>query len=128
MFRNPVIAFNYPLPRRNSAQKGLEISTGLMCLLSQAQMAVVFCGRCLLKGYNSMLVPVERLTSSVLWRFLVDKTGDRLPYTAGCDLSNLQDFTVVFFEGVRHFVGWTSNATFLTGQSCFVTSLRLMMI
>ncbi|KAF2764695.1 hypothetical protein EJ03DRAFT_262861, partial [Teratosphaeria nubilosa] len=117
MFRNPVIVSQYPISRRHDNEQGLEISLGMMATLSQAQSAVIFAGRCLLKGYNSMLVPTKRTDSSVQWHLLVDKQGERLSSVEGWQMAKVNSFADAFFEGARHFVGWAAKVEGIAGTA-----------
>jgi hypothetical protein len=117
MFRNPVIAHNYPTPHRMSQEMGLELSLDLMLALARTFWAAVYDGVLLLKGFNTILTPTLKTGDSVVWHLTVDKSGDRLSYNAGVGSSCLHSIGEAIFDGARHFVGWTTTADFLVGES-----------
>ena len=107
MFKNPVMAVGYPVPLRGAYEQGLEMSMPLLTTLGQTYWATSFNGF-LLKGYNSIMVPVKRIGDSVIWHFKVRKDGDRMPYTDGHQTSSaFRCYSDAIFPGARHFVGWT---------------------
>ena len=115
MFRNPVIAGGYPVPLREANEQGLEVSVPLLTTLGQTYWATTFNGF-LLKGFNSLMVPVKRIGNSVIWHFKVSKDGDRMPYTDGHQTSSaFHCYSDAIFPGARHFVGWT-NAESTAGK------------
>jgi hypothetical protein len=74
MVLNPVIAEGYPVPKREepSMQKGLELSLGLMPVLSHADWATNFGSTFLLKGTISALVPAIAAGTFIVWHFLIN--------------------------------------------------------
>jgi hypothetical protein len=117
MFRNPVIAHNYPTPHRMPQEMGLELSLDLMLSLARTLWAAVYDGVLLLKGFNTILTPTLKLGNSVVWHLTVNKGRDRLSYNAGVGSSCLHSIGEAIFDGARHFVGWTKSADFLVGKS-----------
>jgi hypothetical protein len=116
MFRNPVIAHNYPTPHRTPQEKGLELSLDLMISVARTFWAAIYDGFLLLKGFNTILTPTLKTGDSVVWHLTVDKSGERLSYNAGVGSSCLHSVGEGMFDGARHFVGWTTSADFLVGE------------
>ena len=115
MFRNPVIAKGYPTKQRKDVESGLEVGREMMAVLSQAPQFAEFAGRVMLKGFNSILAPIERIGNSIKWHFLANKNRKRLSYRVGRQYSMFSSFDDVFFEGARHFVGWNRSAEIVAG-------------
>ncbi|KAK5715949.1 hypothetical protein LTR15_009774 [Elasticomyces elasticus] len=118
LFKNPVIALGYPIPARKLGEVGLELSLHMMMVLGQTLCAATFAGRSMLKGYNSLFVPTSCVGSSIIWHFLVNEDGSRLPYNDGIAASAAADAYLLdqnTLESGRHFVGWTPAADILAG-------------
>jgi hypothetical protein len=116
MFRNPVVAHNYPTPCRKSREMGLELSFNLMLALARTFWVTLYDGALLLKGFNTILTPTSKIDDSVTWHLTVNRGGDRLSYNAGIGTSCIRTTGDAIFEGARHFVGWTTSAKFLVGK------------
>jgi hypothetical protein len=117
MFRNPVIAFGYPVPtREHEKEVGLEVSTSMLSVLSRATWATVFGGVAVLKGWCTLATVAAKVKESVIWHFVANHTGGRIPYPQEpqTDQFSISD---AFFPGVRHFVAWTESAKLLIGKS-----------
>ncbi|KAK4965765.1 hypothetical protein LTR42_011778 [Elasticomyces elasticus] len=118
LFKNPVIALGYSIPARKLGEVGLELSLHMMMVLGQTLCAAAFAGRSMLKGYNSLFVPTSCVGSSIIWHFLVNEDGSRLPYNDGIAASAAADAYLLdqnTLESGRHFVGWTPAADILAG-------------
>lgn len=115
MFRNPVIAKGYPIPRRVEPNTGLEMPINMMAGLVGTRHVNVFDGKLFIKGHASMLIPRRRHGDLLLWHFLRLPSGERIsywheagPHIAGIDKSHLST--------LRHIVGWCSQAKFVAGK------------
>jgi len=117
MFRNPVIAHNYPTPFRKPQEMGLELSLDLMLTLARTFWAAIYDGVLLLKGFNTILTPTLKSDDSIIWHLTVDRRGERLSYNAGIGSSCIHGAGDAIYEGARHFVGWTKSANSLVGKS-----------
>lgn len=115
MFRNPVIAKGFPIPRRRHGERGLELSLEMLAILGQTFWATHFDGF-LLKGFNSVTTPVKRIGESVLWHFLVNKDGSRIHYCDAAHRSQMLSADEAVFAKARHFVGWTDRVEILAGE------------
>jgi hypothetical protein len=116
MFKNPVIAHNYPTPHPKPQEVGLELSLDLMLTLAQTFWAAIYEGALLLKGFNTILTPTLKINDSIVWHLTVNRSGDRLSYNAAIGSSCVHNIGDAIFDGARHFVGWTKSAEFLVGK------------
>jgi hypothetical protein len=117
MFRNPVIAFGYPVPaREHEKEVGLEVSISMLSALSRATWATVFGGVTVLKGWCTMATVAAKVGKSVIWHFVANHSGHRMSYpqTPQTDLFSISD---VLFSGARHLVAWTGSAKLIIGKS-----------
>lgn len=118
LFRNPIIAKGYPIPARESGERGLEISISIMAVLGNASWAIRFDRTLFLKGFSSLFAPMKRIGSSILWHFMTHADGKRMSYNEGLSLGPITDiFDPSLLEAGRHFVGWTPSANIFTGKS-----------
>lgn len=118
LFQNPVIADGYPVCARGPGEEGLELLLQMMLLLGQAPWITLYEGATMLKGFNSLFVPMACPGSSIFWHFLLDQDGSRLSYNRGLEeimeVYALDDATL---QSRRHFVGWTPAADILAGKA-----------
>lgn len=116
MFRNPTIAYGYPIPLRRNGEVGLEVSLPIMACLGAASRMMDFNRTLFLKGFCSMFVPTMQAGQSIIWHYLLQKDGQRMSYNRGLalerDCNNLSWSTL---QESRHFVGWTPSARILAG-------------
>ena len=87
-----------------------------MAVLSQAPRTVVFAGKLLMKGFNSILAPVERLGNSLKWHFLINKDLKRMSYGSALKHSTISSYDEAFFAGARHFIGWSPSVSIIAGK------------
>jgi len=124
MFRNPVLATGFPVPSREADEQGLEMSLPLLTTLGQTFWATNFNGL-LLKGFNSIAIPVKRIGNSVLWHFQVNEDGGRMSYTDADQTRPFRCYEDAMFSRARHFVGWTHSESIAGQSSPFATSTRI---
>lgn len=116
MFRNPTIAYGYPIPARRHGDEGLEVSLAIMALLGAAPRIIHFGQTLFLKGFCSLFVPMIRIGQSVIWHYLLQADGQRISYNCGLALErNCNDLTWSTLQESRHFVGWTPSAKITAG-------------
>lgn len=74
MVKNPVIAQGYPVPKREEGptKAGLELSIGLLAILSHADWVTTYRSTLLLRGIISALVPVIETATCLVWHFLLN--------------------------------------------------------
>jgi hypothetical protein len=124
MFRNPVVALGYPVPKRSHNELGLEVTTSMLRVLSRAARATVFGGVVVLKGWSTMAMVVAKIKESVMWHFVCNQTGDRIAYPQNQQTEPLS-ITEAFSPESRHFVGWTNSADIIIGESLYTRSCLL---
>jgi hypothetical protein len=113
LFSNPVIAYNFPIPRRDDGLVGLEIPIKMMATLGGASHAVEFNGGLMLKGFSCMFVPYKRHGNSIQWHFITNEDNNRLEYFQAdqqCPkrLRNVNQESLV---STRAFLGWWGEVT-----------------
>jgi hypothetical protein len=103
------IAGGFPIAARRQGEEGLELGLELMTSLAGANYATLFRDNFLLKGFASMLIPIQQVGQNILWHLVHDSNGGFLPYTASDAFAAFACDTRVGIEslnGNRHFVGW----------------------
>lgn len=111
LFQNPVIVQGFPIRARRYGEMGLEISVDIMAGLGNADYYAFFKEIPVLKGFSSMFIATQQLDCSMLWHFVVDLSGERLPYSTAQNYhpgnSAIKKFSTV--DVTRNFVRWTSS-------------------
>lgn len=121
LFNNPVIVTDYPvLPRPRpllEPSKGLEVPFDILIALAETPVFTSFGPNYLMKGYSTMLVPVLEICNIIVWHFVFNETGDRLPFLDSrlSDLDSIRPIAVDNHQ-IRHIVGWCSNAKSMAGK------------
>ncbi|KAI6576213.1 hypothetical protein MCOR06_011122 [Pyricularia oryzae] len=83
MFRNPVVATGFPIRSRNPSiteNCGMEMSLGLVALLTNCRQVVPFAGTTFLKGFAAMLAAVKIVGDTVLWHLCYNPQGGYISY------------------------------------------------
>ena len=115
MFRNPTVAYGYPIPLRHG-ERGLEVSLSIMTCLGATSWAIEFNQTLFLKGFCSLFVPMMVIGQSIIWHFLLQGDRSRISYNQGLALEPVPtDISVPSLQDRRHFVGWTSPASIIAG-------------
>ena len=118
LFQNPVIVQGFPIRARSHGEMGLEIPVDIMAGLGNADYHALFKEIPVLKAFSSMFIATQQLDCSMLWHFVVDLSGKRLPYPTALkyhpDDSAIGNFGAV--DVTRNFVGWTSSVRRLAGK------------
>ncbi|KAJ0425969.1 hypothetical protein BJY00DRAFT_324414 [Aspergillus carlsbadensis] len=131
LFRNPVLVRGFPIARRASelgSATGLEIPIHMMARLARSRVLNSFCGRTVLKGFSTLLVPTRRLDGVIVWHLIHDEYGDRVSYLECLQEPHIHQIPVREIQKARHILGWCSKARFLAGTASAnydVTSSRL---
>jgi hypothetical protein len=124
LFRNPTIVQGFPILARPLEVKGLEISLDMLYTLAETHYATRYDSGLLLKGHSTLLIPVRREDSSIMWHFLHRNDGQRIPYydfRKSCPKEMITDdlFTQNYdSQEFKHFVGWTPYVSRYLGTSC----------
>ncbi|KAK4451988.1 hypothetical protein QBC34DRAFT_436242 [Podospora aff. communis PSN243] len=118
--KNPAVAVGFPVPRRAPKVRGLEISLDAMALLVGAPRLALFNGHAVLKGHNAaMVLAAESPDQMMLWHFICNEDGSRLPYSDPRIKSSFVVEEVSALErirGARHLLGWASNVSYNIGS------------
>ena len=114
LFRNPVIVRGFPIMERDPNLPGLEIPLHIMGALIQTKCAYAFNRTMILKGFSSMLVPVDQTNGMTLWHHIFHTDKTRITY-AERGLSTLQISNFSKLQSNRHIVGWCAHARILAG-------------
>lgn len=116
LFGNPVVVEGYPILRRPMRGTGLEIPLNMMSSLAKAPRVHNFLGRLSLKGFSTLLVPVERVDDTVLWHLYYREDGSRIPYfECGGEINECR-LTLSQLMTTRHILGWCSEARYQAGM------------
>ncbi len=119
LFRNPVIVKGYPILARIQEERGLEIPLNMMAGLGEASRVTDFDGGFLIKGFCALFCPVKRIKDSILWHYLFQQDGSRIPYLAAdqrCPNRARHGIDTSCLQLSRHFLGWTSSVECLAGK------------
>jgi hypothetical protein len=114
LFFNPVIAYNFPIPKRGE-EVGLEIPIEMMASLGGASHAVEYEGGIVMKGFSSMFVPLRRSRDCIQWHYITNKDDSRLEYwqadkrCPGRALLDSVDHQSL--KSTRAFLGWWGETT-----------------
>lgn len=100
---------------------GLEAPFDIMCALAETDMATTHDNKFMLKGFSSMLVPVVKEASAIVWHFRFDNTQNRLCYSAA-EASCITEHEYSSrgldrIKSMRHIIAWIPDAMLLTGTS-----------
>lgn len=117
MFRNPVVVWGYPIPRRHDLETGtgLEIPLDMLVALTDASGVSEFDDKTFIKGYSAMLIPTKQADDLILWHLLFNEDGSRISYT-DCRIEALEHVRPTGLKQARHILGWVSHARNNTGS------------
>lgn len=116
MFRNPVIAKGFPIPRRPVHAQELEIPLEMMAGLGCTPWITNFAGNTMLKGFSTLFAATSEVAGTVIWHFVADEAVKRMPYVTGLPRCGQPlELDALTIETARHFVGWTPHADVLLG-------------
>lgn len=120
LFRNPVVARGYPIPRRSEYNTGLDIPLNILARLAQAHRATMFDGKMVIKGFSTMLVPTKRTEDMLIWHLLFNNDQRHISY-GDHRVSSTQELydesaTVNDLERCRNILGWASVASNHAGK------------
>lgn len=121
LFRNAVIAQGYPTRRRSQNEQGLEIPLQLMLELGLTDSVTMYNNGLVIDGLQSMFVPVDRSKDTIQWHYLYSEEDECMMFSRAdevCSNRLRSDRLDEHALGVaRHFVGWTTHAEILFGNS-----------
>ena len=117
LFRNCCIANGVSVITRQEEEKGIEIPFSLMATLGGFDRVADYAGQLVLKGFDTLFVPMKKSGGSIIWHLITKPNGRRISYNAMYALPGQPEATVCMQDlyDSRHFVGWVSNASQHTG-------------
>lgn len=116
MFTGAVTVNNFPIPRRPRSGTGLEISLPMVATLMSSARLYDFMGRFYLKGFSSMLVPVDFVGGVVFWHLSCNLEGYRISFLEAESVLGNSDLSAEALKTARHVVGWCSEALCMAGK------------
>ena len=128
LFRNCCIANGVSVNARQEEEKGLEIPFSLMATLGGFDRVAEYAGQLVLKGFETLFVPMKKGGGSIIWHLITKPNGRRISYNAMYTLPGQPEATVCMQDlyDSRHFLGWVSNASQHTGISTVFPAYRLL--
>ncbi|KAK0721195.1 hypothetical protein B0T21DRAFT_48832 [Apiosordaria backusii] len=124
MFRNAVIVKGFPIPHRPSRNTGLEIPLHMAAGLMDTPKMHEFLGRYYLKGFSTMLAPVELIGGVVLWHLYHNRSGRRISYCDALNSGSKARISLKELHTSRHIIGWCSEALCMAGDQDANYSIR----
>ncbi|KAK4203407.1 hypothetical protein QBC40DRAFT_317133, partial [Triangularia verruculosa] len=116
MFRNAAIAKGFPIPRRTRHNTGLEVPLHMAAGLMDSPKLHEFMGHYCLKGFSTMLAPVELIDGVVLWHFYYNPAGKRISYCDAVKNEGKDRISLEELQSSRHVIGWWSNVFYMAGD------------
>ena len=118
LFHNCCIADGVTVNTRPEDEKGLELSFSLMATLGGFDRVANYAGQLVLKGFETLFVPMKRSGGSIIWHLITKPNGRRISYNAMYELAEPADPGVCVQDLYvsRHFLGWVSNASQHAGE------------
>lgn len=112
-----VLVDGYPISRRSLPNTGLEASLEVLATLTDAKRIDTYNQRLYIKGFSTMLVPVETSGNLILWHLFFNPTGARISYfNSTADHLTLKNTDI---EQRRHILGWCTEAEVMAGKFSF---------
>lgn len=128
MMKNFVVAHGFPIPTRDFSERGIEIPFELMTTLGNIWYPKEYLGGIVLKGFSTVIVPVDLHGTSVQWHFLhnenkremlhMEAIYERCPDIKIVEQAKFEDITST---DKRHFLGYAEEAKISLGTkyACF---------
>ncbi|KAK0652381.1 hypothetical protein B0T16DRAFT_454752 [Cercophora newfieldiana] len=120
IFKNPAVAWGFPVLARPAEFPGLEISLDAMALLVDAPRLTVFNQRAVLKGHNAAIVLTDGSRGSIMrWHFICNDNGSRLPFSDHRIRSGFLmegEHAMEQIQGARHVLGWSPRVSYNIGS------------
>ncbi|KAL6825941.1 hypothetical protein J3E69DRAFT_279665 [Trichoderma sp. SZMC 28015] len=116
LFQSPVVVKGYPIPRRPTYHKGLEIGIDVMATLVGTNRINIFKKKIFIKGFSTMMIPTGYSDNILFWHLIYNEYGDRISYLDS-KVSHLEGINSSDIESVRHILGWSSEVRCLSGTS-----------
>lgn len=128
LFHNCCIARGAFLNPHGEDDRGLEMPFDLMATLGGFDRVADYAGQLVLKGFETLFVPMKKTRGSIIWHLITKPNGRRISYNAMYALAAPPDATVCMQDlyNSRHFLGWVSNASQHTGIPTAFPAYRLL--
>jgi len=113
LFRNICVVDGFPISPRSGEELGPELPFDLMAQLGGAHRATYWNGRLVLKGFETLFVPVKKVGDCISWHLVTKANCRRISFNAvgklgdGCE----QQVYVEDLLSCRHFLGWVPKAS-----------------
>lgn len=116
LFGRPVVVEGFPIPRRSEEDSpGLEIPLNIMAGLTRARRVGSFEGKTVLKGFETMLLPMKCTKDIVTWHLVHSKSGERISYLESGNFQTA-DVQIPKLEKSRHILGWCPEMKSYAGR------------
>jgi hypothetical protein len=113
LFRGICVADGFPVSTRHGEEPGLELPFDMMAQLGGAHRATYWNDRLVLKGFETLFVPVKKADACITWHLVTKFDHRRVSYNSAAEIG--QDCEEQMFVGdlldCRHFLGWVGNAS-----------------
>lgn len=113
LFRGICVADGFPVSTRRGEEPGLELPFDMMAKLGGAHRATYWNGRLVLKGFETLFVPVKKAGTCISWHLVTKSNHRRVSYNSAEEIG--QDGKEQVFVGdlldCRHFLGWVGVAS-----------------
>jgi hypothetical protein len=122
LFRNGCVADGISVCTRQEDERGLELPFSMMATLGGFDRVASYAGQLVLKGFETLFVPMRKKGGSIIWHLLTKSNGRRISYNAMYALLEQPDPTVCMQDlyDSRHFLGWVSNASQHAGSQTHI--------
>jgi hypothetical protein len=118
LFRGICVADGFPVSTRRGEEPGLELPFDMMAQLGGAHRATYWNGRLVLKGFETLFVPVKKAGACISWHLVTKSNRRRVSYNSAEEIG--QDCQQQVYVGdlldCRHFLGWVGSASQHAGE------------
>lgn len=111
-------ADGFPVSTRHGEEPGLELPFDMMAQLGGAHRATYWNNRLVLKGFETLFVPVKKAGACISWHLVTKPNHRRISYNSAEEIG--EDCEQQVFVGdlldCRHFLGWVGSASQHAGE------------
>lgn len=113
LFRNICVADGFATNFRRGEELGLELPFDMMAQLGGAHRAAYWDGQLVLKGFETLFVPVKKAGGCISWHLVTKANRRRISFNTAGDLGELgeQQVHIEDLLSSRHFLGWVPRAS-----------------
>lgn len=117
LFKNGCIACGMPISTREE-EEGIAIPFAMMAKLGGFDRVAEYFGQLVLKGFETLHVPVKKTDTSIVWHLLTEPNGQRISYNAIGQLAGVSDRSVCTQDlyNCKHYLGWASEVSQHAGE------------